>query len=123
MSRYFGLCHLIFTHSNRGQQRFVRAVLLFNHGPSITVAVSTLDLKTNRELYIATVASRVNDRKQSSLLCHDFKVEQSCSMAYSSSFPGWPEFWFSWAYQLKGLADAGFHVYAMDLRGEPLSKQ
>ncbi|GAQ83314.1 alpha/beta-Hydrolases superfamily protein [Klebsormidium nitens] len=30
---------------------------------------------------------------------------------------GWPEFWFSWAFQLKALADAGFHVIAMDLRG------
>lgn len=38
----------------------------------------------------------------------------------SFPIPGWPEFWFSWAFQLKGLADAGFHVFAMDLRGEPL---
>jgi hypothetical protein len=33
-------------------------------------------------------------------------------------FSGWPEFWFSWAFQFKALADAGYHVFAMDLRGK-----
>jgi pimeloyl-ACP methyl ester carboxylesterase len=30
---------------------------------------------------------------------------------------GFPEFWWSWRHQLVGLADAGFHVVAPDLRG------
>ena len=30
---------------------------------------------------------------------------------------GWPESWYSWRYQLKALADAGYHAVAPDLRG------
>ena len=30
---------------------------------------------------------------------------------------GFPEFWYSWRYQMKALAEAGFHVLAPDLRG------
>ncbi|HTR69199.1 MAG TPA: alpha/beta hydrolase [Mycobacteriales bacterium] len=30
---------------------------------------------------------------------------------------GFPEFWWSWRHQLSGLADAGIHVVAPDLRG------
>ena len=30
---------------------------------------------------------------------------------------GFPEFWYSWRYQISGLAEAGFHVLAPDLRG------
>lgn len=30
---------------------------------------------------------------------------------------GFPECWFSWRYQLPALADAGYHVWAPDLRG------
>ena len=30
---------------------------------------------------------------------------------------GWPECWYSWRYQLRALADAGFHAVAPDMRG------
>lgn len=30
---------------------------------------------------------------------------------------GFPEFWWAWRHQLPALADAGYHVVAMDLRG------
>ncbi len=30
---------------------------------------------------------------------------------------GFPEFWYSWRHQLRGLAEAGFHAIAPDLRG------
>jgi pimeloyl-ACP methyl ester carboxylesterase len=30
---------------------------------------------------------------------------------------GFPEFWYSWRYQIPALADAGFHVLAPDMRG------
>ena len=30
---------------------------------------------------------------------------------------GFPEFWYSWRYQITALAEAGFHVLAPDLRG------
>jgi pimeloyl-ACP methyl ester carboxylesterase len=30
---------------------------------------------------------------------------------------GWPESWYSWRHQLKGLADAGYHAVAPDMRG------
>ena len=30
---------------------------------------------------------------------------------------GFPEFWWSWRYQLEALAEAGFHVVAPDMRG------
>ncbi|MBX7079929.1 MAG: alpha/beta hydrolase [Nannocystaceae bacterium] len=34
---------------------------------------------------------------------------------------GFPEFWYAWRHQLAGLAAAGLHVYAPDLRGYNLS--
>jgi pimeloyl-ACP methyl ester carboxylesterase len=34
---------------------------------------------------------------------------------------GFPEFWWSWRYQIPALAQAGFHVVAPDLRGYNLS--
>ncbi len=30
---------------------------------------------------------------------------------------GFPQFWWAWRHQLQGLADAGYHAAAMDLRG------
>jgi pimeloyl-ACP methyl ester carboxylesterase len=30
---------------------------------------------------------------------------------------GFPESWYSWRYQLPALAEAGFHVVALDVRG------
>jgi len=30
---------------------------------------------------------------------------------------GWPESWYSWRHQIKGLAEAGYHVVAPDMRG------
>ena len=30
---------------------------------------------------------------------------------------GWPELWYSWRYQIKPIAEAGFRVVAPDLRG------
>src|SRR5215472_1250668 len=30
---------------------------------------------------------------------------------------GFPESWYSWRYQLHALADAGYHVVAIDVRG------
>lgn len=30
---------------------------------------------------------------------------------------GFPDFWFSWRYQLPALAKAGFHAVAPDMRG------
>lgn len=30
---------------------------------------------------------------------------------------GWPESWYSWRHQLKGLAEAGYHAVAPDMRG------
>src|SRR5262249_32384435 len=30
---------------------------------------------------------------------------------------GFPESWYSWRHQLRGLAEAGFHVVAPDMRG------
>ncbi|EFJ15496.1 hypothetical protein SELMODRAFT_118464 [Selaginella moellendorffii] len=35
---------------------------------------------------------------------------------------GFPETWYTWRFQLKGLADAGFHAVAPDLRGFGLTK-
>jgi len=36
---------------------------------------------------------------------------------------GFPEFWFSWRYQLPALAEAGYHAVAPDLRGYNLSEK
>jgi pimeloyl-ACP methyl ester carboxylesterase len=36
---------------------------------------------------------------------------------------GFPEFWWSWRYQIPALAAAGFHVVAPDLRGYNLSER
>ena len=36
---------------------------------------------------------------------------------------GFPEFWYSWRYQVPALADAGFRVVAPDLRGYNLSEK
>ena len=30
---------------------------------------------------------------------------------------GWPESWYSWRHQIKGLADSGYRVIAPDMRG------
>src|SRR5436189_3531694 len=34
---------------------------------------------------------------------------------------GFPEFWYSWRYQIPALVQAGFHVVAPDMRGYNLS--
>lgn len=34
---------------------------------------------------------------------------------------GWPEFWYSWRFQIPALVEAGFRVFAPDLRGFNLS--
>src|SRR4051812_17962574 len=36
---------------------------------------------------------------------------------------GFPEFWYSWRYQIKPLAEAGYRVAALDMRGYNLSEQ
>ena len=36
---------------------------------------------------------------------------------------GFPEFWFSWRFQLRPLATAGFRVVAPDMRGYNLSSR
>jgi pimeloyl-ACP methyl ester carboxylesterase len=36
---------------------------------------------------------------------------------------GFPEFWYSWRYQIGPLAEAGYHVLAPDLRGYNLSQK
>ena len=36
---------------------------------------------------------------------------------------GFPEFWYSWRYQIPALAAAGFHVVAPDMRGYNLSEK
>ena len=30
---------------------------------------------------------------------------------------GWPESWYSWRHQIKGLAESGYRVIAPDMRG------
>ena len=30
---------------------------------------------------------------------------------------GWPELWYSWSHQIKPIADMGFKVIAIDMRG------
>src|SRR5262245_58570023 len=58
-------------------------------------------------------------------LIHRFAVVNSVRLHYAEAgegplvvlLHGFPEFWYSWRHQIKGLAAAGFRVIAPDLRG------